>query len=1428
MFRMRSKRWVSALLAAELLIGSSLLMGPQATHAAAPDYILINEVSGGGGKINNDDVNNPQAAPYLYDFIELYNPTGTDIPLTGYTLNYSNKGATTNQSYSFEPGAVIKANDYFLVRNEATWGNEADKNYGEPFYSDAYGDAKEQGIGMSDTDGSVQLLNAQDAVIDTVGFGAVTTSFHEGNTVNNGVSLPKAVSAVRRNSFTDTNNNSNDFSIVSPSPTKAGNTEGQVELVQDFVKRINHLQSDASWAGKTVTIEGLITTPPVQSADGQASPVRYVQSYTGGIAVEGMDANLVVGTEVRVTGTVGTVEGEIRVIGTPVVDVLSSKEFKLDVADTFDKNMLVVANAAAITPAYWGTRVSSSAKVASVNAGNHTMVMDNGITLYINGTLPAAQAGDHVTALGTVAKTGSEVRLAVADPSKDITISPASSAIQDQFAINKLATYKVGATNKDGGVAEIVKYNSDNKKFYLVNGSSNPPSLDIVSLGDGTKDPVKDATILVQALAEKNGFIYGDLTSVDVNTASDRIVVSVQEKDAAKKGKILVLDYDGRLLTEYEAGVQPDMIKFTTDGRYILTANEGEPRDGAVDPEGSVTIVDTKMGTVHQVKFDDPSVIDDSVHIRGASDPVTGMITGKGTKGDAVRDLEPEYITLSADNSKAYVSLQENNSIAVIDIAQHKVTSVKGLGYKSWNTSGNTLDLLKDNAIKLENVPFKGIYMPDGIASQTIGGATYLFTANEGDVTEWTGRENGSKIGEMKGLLAAGSEAAAYLGGKTIYDDVEVATEFGHDSIYMYGARSFSIWQADTMNQVYDSGSDFEKITSQRLPNNFNTSNSKTAMDDRSAKKGPEPEDIKVAKVGNKTLAFIGLERIGGIMTYDVSNPASPVFVNYTNSRVFTPKDNLLTDTGPEGIEFIPATISPTGRPLLLVANEVGGTVAMYELSVSKVTLDKLDAALQVGGAQKITAQVEPAGGSVDTVTWSSSHPYVASVDANGNITGVGAGQAVISAISADGYGLAQVNVSVTGSQGGGIIIPAPPVEEKEQVTITKDDKSATAKLSLTKTGTSEAIVTEEQLAEALKQLNSAVGAQDLSTKLVIEAAGNDNELSITLPAASLKKLTESGLEELTVETSSSRVTLDQQALSATVSASGTSDNVVRIQMERTAEEGSSDQAYELIISAGGKEVSSLNGGVVSVALPYTPGPAENLNTIVVAYMDSNNLRKIIGNGYYNESTGMVEFTATELTMFTIGNQPVNFQDIEGSYAEEHIHYLAAREVIQGTKPGQYSPKALITRGDFTILLARIAGADLNGHASSESFTDVQDNDYYAGAIAWAAANGIVNGTGDGKFEPEASLTRAELVTLIERFSRLMKQPLVKNADEVIFTDQEFVPGYAKEAVASAQEAGLISGRPDGAGGYEFAPGETATREQAAKILAKLVQAMNW
>lgn len=545
-----------------------------------------------------------------------------------------------------------------------------------------------------------------------------------------------------------------------------------------------------------------------------------------------------------------------------------------------------------------------------------------------------------------------------------------SASYPDKLTVTKIAGYSTGATpNADGGIAEIVQYNSDNHSFYVVNGSTTPASLEIVSLpssGYGTTPLAltKSASVNIEALlaAKVPGFTYGDLTSVAIDTTKDRVYAAIQEAAFDKAGLIVALDYDGGFLTSYAAGVQPDMVTVAPGGRYVISADEGEPRDGVVanDPAGTVTVVDTDANTVSHVGFADTSKIDDVAHIRGVErDPSTNLMVAR-TKAAAVTDFEPEYVTVQG--SRAYVTLQENNAIATVDLPSASLVSVKGLGAKDVRTAGNEADLLRDGKIDIDNYAAKMLYMPDGISSYSVGGKTYLFTANEGDVAEYI--DNSVTVDQIAPYLTD-ADAKTFWAGVTS-NPGDVAADISDLSVpYFYGARSFSVWNTEG-TQVFDSGSDIEKITAERLPSYFNISNDKyktSDFDKRSGKKGPEPENVEIGTIGDKTFAFVGLERIGGVVTYDVTDPTKPSFVSYINTREFV--SSLGGDNSPEGLDFIPAQQSPTGKALLLASFEVGGTVAVYEIGAdprasAQVALATTGAGY--GHASSVSVQVSARG----------------------------------------------------------------------------------------------------------------------------------------------------------------------------------------------------------------------------------------------------------------------------------------------------------------------------------------------------------------------------------------------------------------------------------------------------------------------------------
>lgn len=483
------------------------------------------------------------------------------------------------------------------------------------------------------------------------------------------------------------------------------------------------------------------------------------------------------------------------------------------------------------------------------------------------------------------------------------------------------ARYNSGAMNADGGSLEIVAYNFENGFAYAVSGVKG--KLIAVDLNGNTDgDTVKELTGTeydIKSLV--SGINYGDMTSVAVSPDGKMLAVAIQAENYADKGVAALFSCakDGSLtlISTVQVGVQPDMITFA-DNNTILTADEGEPRLGVngTDPKGSVSIV--KIGqdnalTANTVCFDSFDQNRDELTVKG-------VLIQKDKQPST--DFEPEYIAVSGDT--AYISLQEANAIAVLNIASGKFTGVYPLGFQDYGTT--KVDLQKNDAIEFKNYPnVYGIKMPNGISVTEIGGKTYLLTANEGDSrADWAGLDN-----EYENATSPTGNVT--LDKKVVWFNANLWDGLDSEKAYVFGGRSFSVYEAtdNGLVLVYDSGNEFEEITAQKLPNYFNTSNDKTSIDNRSGKKGPEPESVVTGVIGDKTFAFIALERIGGIMVYDITDPANAKFTNYISSREFD--EVIKGDVSPEGLCFIPAKDSKNGKATLLAACEVSGTLAAYE-----------------------------------------------------------------------------------------------------------------------------------------------------------------------------------------------------------------------------------------------------------------------------------------------------------------------------------------------------------------------------------------------------------------------------------------------------------------------------------------------------------------
>ncbi len=531
--------------------------------------------------------------------------------------------------------------------------------------------------------------------------------------------------------------------------------------------------------------------------------------------------------------------------------------------------------------------------------------------------------------------------------------------------LTQIARYSAGQYNVDGGVMEIVAYNQATEWAYAINGQSGKlAAIPLAGLTAGAHvEELTGTEIDVKALveAEDSTFQYGDMTSVAISPDSTTLAAALQAQGSNDAGRVALFtcEEDGSLTLEalVETGAQPDMVTFAGDG-VVLTADEGEPREGygenIADPKGSVTVVD--------VEAQESTVVDfsafDSQRDQLAED---GIVLKKGSAPSV--DLEPEYIAVSG--GKAYVTLQENNAIAVLDIESQAFEGVYSAGFEDHSTTAIDLDK-KDDAYDPQTYEsLLGIRMPDGIAAFTVEGTTYLVTANEGDAREWGDEDQGTfylsederDFGEEGVTSPTGAITAENSGleGKVVFFKTEDFDGLDPEKDYVFGGRSFTVFQAteNGLEEVFTSGDDFEALTAQYVPEYFNASNDNAVLDDRSGKKGPEAESVTVGTVDGKTYAFVALERTGGVMAYDVTDPAAITFVNYVNTRDFGTTvegseeyedgelDKWVTggDVAPEGLLFLDAASSPNGEPLLLAACEVSGTVAVYQLGSEDLTV---------------------------------------------------------------------------------------------------------------------------------------------------------------------------------------------------------------------------------------------------------------------------------------------------------------------------------------------------------------------------------------------------------------------------------------------------------------------------------------------------------
>ncbi|MDB9415643.1 choice-of-anchor I family protein [Microcystis aeruginosa] len=489
-------------------------------------------------------------------------------------------------------------------------------------------------------------------------------------------------------------------------------------------------------------------------------------------------------------------------------------------------------------------------------------------------------------------------------------------------ALNITRLSSLGNSTNNFG-AEIPAYDPASRRLFVTGPNnrldiadiSNPaspvtlPSIDLSSYGAG-----------VNSVAIKNGIV----------------AVAMEANPITNNGSVVFFNTNGVFQSQVTVGALPDMLTFTPDGNRVLVANEGEAANG-INPDGSVSIINLSAGvlnpTVNTATFTSFNGQENALRNQGVR-----IFPGQTVS----QDVEPEYITVADDGTTAWVALQENNAVAVVDIVNAQVTAILPLGVKNFNAPGNGLDpsdqdgvvfggATNSPAVRINNWPVFGLYQPDTIATVTIAGQTYLITANEGDTRDEARRVSTLTLDPNVFPNAAHLQLARNLGRLDVSTIDGLNGQGQYSQLFAYGGRSFSIWNVTNgLSQVFDSGDDFEEIlaafsATPLTPSIFNSDGTPSSFDSRSDNRGPEPEGLAVGTVKNRLYSFVGIERSGGFMVYDITDPNNPFFTDYIN-------DWQLGDRSPEGLLFIPAADSPNGTPLLIVANEVSRNVAIYSV----------------------------------------------------------------------------------------------------------------------------------------------------------------------------------------------------------------------------------------------------------------------------------------------------------------------------------------------------------------------------------------------------------------------------------------------------------------------------------------------------------------
>jgi len=511
---------------------------------------------------------------------------------------------------------------------------------------------------------------------------------------------------------------------------------------------------------------------------------------------------------------------------------------------------------------------------------------------------------------------------------------------------------EISAISLDGeGSGEIATFHPGSKRIFATNGVKN--AIDIFDISN-VAAPKKVGSLSLSP--------YGnDVTSVaagrDVVVAAVLVTETFSATGAPStpNGKLVVFDTNGKVLSSPDIlGVLPDSVTFAPNGTTALVAIEGQPvcaKDDpattakedtdylkASDPEGGVSIVDLTNPAAPVVKF------------AGFKQFNVAQMKAKGIAVSSVvnnvaKDFEPEFIT-AVDNKYAYVTIQEANAIGKLDIEAASFESVtRAFESKLSVTARDTSD--RDSGAGPRNYAnVVGASQPDAIASFKVGSGHYFVTANEGDAREYTclnddQRGSSLKVDSRRFPNWSTLSASAALGRAKVNPTIGDRDGDGDiDTIHLRGSNSMTMYRNGIA--LWDSGELLDQIQIKafgvaNINGSHSLSSDKSTMNyvgqDRSDDKGSEPEGVAVGMVGNTRVAILGLERMTALAVFDITQPRSPVFQEWLQmlpAKATPAKD--VKHWSPEGIVFVPADKSPSGKALIITSYELSGSISIHQI----------------------------------------------------------------------------------------------------------------------------------------------------------------------------------------------------------------------------------------------------------------------------------------------------------------------------------------------------------------------------------------------------------------------------------------------------------------------------------------------------------------